>query len=42
MERGGGGAQGLPRAPQARRFLEVPFEDPLWNFKGGGALSAPP
>ena len=33
----GGGAQRLPRAPQARRFWRATFEDPLWNFRRGGA-----
>ena len=41
MERGGG-RSGYRERRRREGFWRVPFEDPLWNFKGGGAPPAPP
>ena len=41
---GGGGRSGYRELRRREGFWRVPFEDPLWNFKRGGArpLCPPP
>ena len=38
----GGGRSGYRDRRRREGFWRVPFEDPLWNFKRGGAPPAPP